>query len=56
MRRLDALGSIYKVGQIGSDEQIAQNFNALLTTLNAAMLDKHKHKDYTSVFDRYIGK
>lgn len=56
VRCLDALGSMYKVGQIASDEQIAQNFNALLTTLNAAMLDKHKHKDYTSVFDRYIGK
>jgi len=56
VRCLDALGSMYKVGQIASDEQIAQNFNALLSTLNTAMLDKHKRKDYTPVFDRYIGK
>ncbi len=56
LRCLDALGSMYKVGQITSEEQITQHFNALLTTLNTTMLDKHKRRDFTAVFDRYIQK
>lgn len=56
LRCLDAIGSMYKVNQVSSDEQIAQHYNTLLTTLNAALLDKHKRRDFSPVFDRYIQK
>lgn len=56
LRCLDAVGSMFKVNQVTSDEQITSAYKALLTTVNAAMLDQHKRRDFSPVFDRYIQK
>lgn len=56
LRCLDVLGSMYKISQFDSEDQITQQYNGLLTTLNTALLDKHKRRDFSPVFDRYIQK
>ncbi len=56
LRCLDVLGSMYKISQIDSEDQITQQYNGLLATLNTALLDKHKRRDFSPVFDRYIQK
>ena len=56
LRCLDALGSMYKVGQVAGEEQITQHYTALLTTVNSTMLDRYNRRDYSPVFERYIHK
>lgn len=56
LRCLDVIGSMYKIGQISSEDQVTKQYTELLTTLNTALLDKHKRRDFSPVFDRYIQK
>lgn len=56
LRCLDALGSMYKVGQVAGEEQITQHYTALLTTVNSTLLDRYNRRDYSPVFERYIHK
>ena len=51
---LGVLGSMYKVGSITSDEQITQNYNALVNTVNSTVLDRFHRRDFAPVFERYI--
>ena len=39
LRCLEAFGSMYKVGNVASDEQIVQHFNALVGVVNSTLLD-----------------
>jgi hypothetical protein len=56
LRCLEAFGSMYKVGNVASDEQIVQHFNALVGVVNSTLLDRFARRDYSPVFDRYIHK
>lgn len=56
LRCLDALGSMYKLGQVAGEEQITQHYNALLATVNTTLLDRYNRRDYSPVFERYIHK
>ena len=47
---------MYKVGNVASDEQIVQHFNALVGVVNSTLLDRFARRDYSPVFDRYIHK
>jgi hypothetical protein len=51
---LGVLGSMYKVGSITSDDQITQNYNALVNTVNSTVLDRFHRRDFSPVFERYI--
>ena len=54
LRCLEALGSMYKVGNVASEEQIVQHFNALVGAVNGTLLDRFARRDYSPVFERYI--
>lgn len=56
LRCLEALGSMYKVGNVASEEQIVQHFNALVGAVNGTLLDRFARRDYSPVFERYIHK
>jgi hypothetical protein len=54
MRCLEAMSSMYKVGEVASDEQITQHYNTLLAAVNSTVLDRYARRDYSPVFERYI--
>lgn len=56
LRCLEALGSMYKVNQVASDEQLTQHYTTLLSTVNSTMLDRYTRRDFSPVFERYIHK
>lgn len=56
LRCLEVLGSMYKIGTVTSEEQIAQHYNSLLGTINATVLDRYARRDFSPVFERYIHK
>lgn len=53
VRTLDAMGEMLKLNNLTQADVVA-HFDAVLESLNGAMLDRHTTKDYTRVFERYI--
>ena len=51
---LQVAGSVYKLNSVASDDAIAQQFNMLLNTYNATVLERFARRDYSPVFERYI--
>jgi hypothetical protein len=53
-RTLDAIASMYKVGAAGTDDAVVKQYNAILSNLNATVLDRFGGRDYSTVFETYI--
>jgi hypothetical protein len=51
---LQVTGSVYKLNSVAADDAIAQQFNMLLNTYNATVLERFARRDYSPVFERYI--
>lgn len=51
---LEAVSSMYKITSIDSEATLIQHYNALLTNLNATMLDKYTKRDFSNIFEKYI--
>lgn len=51
---LEALSSMYKINTVESEEALIKHYNAILTNLNATMLDKYTKRDFSNVFEKYI--
>lgn len=54
LRVLDVTASMYRINQVESGERVVGYFNALLDNLNDAMLERHKRRDFSEVFSKYI--
>jgi hypothetical protein len=54
VRTLDALSAMYKINAAGAEDAIVKQYNALLESLNAAVLDRFGGRDYSAVFEKYI--
>jgi Bacterial PH domain/YvbH-like oligomerisation region len=51
---LEAISSMYKITSIENEAALVQHYNAMLTNLNATMLDKYTKRDFSNVFEKYI--
>jgi hypothetical protein len=51
---LEAISSMYKITSIENEAALVQHYNALLTNLNATMLDKYTKRDFSNVFEKYV--
>jgi hypothetical protein len=51
---LEAVSSMYKITSIESEAALVQHYNALLTNLNATVLDKYTKRDFSNIFEKYI--
>jgi Bacterial PH domain/YvbH-like oligomerisation region len=54
LRCLQSVSSMYKIDKIESEETIVRHYNAILTNLNATMLDKYMKRDFSNIFEKYI--
>jgi hypothetical protein len=54
VRTLDAVASMYKLNAAGPEDAIVKQYNALLDSLNIAVLDRFSGRDYSAVFEKYI--
>jgi len=54
VRALDAVAGMYKLSAAGAEDAIVKQYNALLDSLNAAVLDRFGGRDYSAVFEKYI--
>ena len=54
VRTLDAVAAMYKVNAPGAEGAIVNQYNALLDSLNSAVLDRFGGRDYSAVFEKYI--
>ena len=46
--------SLYKIDKIENEETIVKHYNAILTNLNATMLERYTKRDFSNIFDKYI--
>ncbi|WKB51537.1 PH domain-containing protein [Eleftheria terrae] len=51
---LSALASMYKIGSVDSEATLVKHYNALLYTVNSALLERHVKRDFSDVFEKYI--
>ncbi len=51
---LQSLASMYKIDKIESEETIVRHYNAILTNLNATMLERYTKRDFSNIFEKYI--
>jgi Bacterial PH domain/YvbH-like oligomerisation region len=51
---LQAVSSMYKINNIESEETIVKHYNAVLTNLNATMLERYTKRDFSNIFEKYI--
>jgi Bacterial PH domain len=51
---LQALSSMYKIDKIESEETIVKHYKAILTNLNATMLETYTKRDFSNIFEKYI--
>ena len=49
-----ALASMYKIGTIESEETIVKHYNAMLVNFNATILERHRKRDFSNIFEKYI--
>ena len=52
---LEAISSMYRIGAPTTDDAVVKQYNALLDNLNAVVLDRFGGRDYSGVFEKYIG-
>jgi hypothetical protein len=53
-KTLDAVASMYKLNAVEAEGAVVKQYNALLDTLNTAVLDRFAGRDYSAVFEKYI--
>jgi Bacterial PH domain len=51
---LQALSSMYKIDKIESEETIVKHYKAILSNLNATMLETYTKRDFSKIFEKYI--
>lgn len=51
---LEAMSSMYKIDKIESEETLVKHYNAMLTNLNATMLERYTKRDFSNIFEKYI--
>jgi hypothetical protein len=51
---LQSMSSMYKIDKIESEETIVRHYNAMLTNLNATMLERYTKRDFSNIFEKYI--
>jgi len=51
---LQSTSSMYKIDKIENEETIVKHYNAILTNLNATMLERYTKRDFSNIFDKYI--
>lgn len=51
---LQSISSMYKIDKIENEETIVKHYNAILTNLNATMLERYTKRDFSNIFDKYI--
>ncbi|WP_373540404.1 PH domain-containing protein [Chamaesiphon sp.] len=51
---LQSVSSMYKIDKIESEETIVRHYNAMLTNLNATMLERYTKRDFSNIFEKYI--
>jgi Bacterial PH domain/YvbH-like oligomerisation region len=51
---LQAVSSMYKLNNVESEETIVKHYNAMLTNLNATMLERYTKRDFSNIFEKYI--
>ncbi|PSB58790.1 PH domain-containing protein [Chamaesiphon polymorphus] len=51
---LQAVSSMYKINTIESEETLVKHYNAVLTNLNATMLERYTKRDFSNIFEKYI--
>jgi Bacterial PH domain len=51
---LQALSSMYKIDKIESEETIVKHYKAILSNLNATMLETYTKRDFSNIFEKYI--
>ena len=49
-----ALASMYKIGTIESEETIVKHYNAMLVNFNVTILERHRKRDFSNIFEKYI--
>ena len=54
-RTLDAIAGMYKIGTPAAEDAVVKQYNALLENLNSTVLDRFGGRDYSAVFEKYIG-
>ncbi len=51
---LESVSSMYKIDKIESEEAIVRHYNAMLTNLNATILERYTKRDFSNIFEKYI--
>ncbi|MFB2979912.1 PH domain-containing protein [Microseira sp. BLCC-F43] len=51
---LELLKSMYKIGNVESEEEIVKHFNAAFSSLNVTILDRCNKRNFSDVFEKYI--
>jgi hypothetical protein len=51
---LQSLSSMYKIDTIESEDSLIKHYNAILTNLNATILDRYTKRDFSNIFEKYI--
>lgn len=51
---LESISSMYKIDKVESEETIVRHYNAILTNLNATMLERYTKRDFSNIFEKYI--
>jgi hypothetical protein len=51
---LQSVSSMYKIDKIESEETLIKHYNAILTNLNATMLERYTKRDFSNIFEKYI--
>jgi hypothetical protein len=54
IRCLQAVTSMYRIGNAEDGEAVVRNYNVLLDNINAVVLVRFATRDYSAVFERYI--
>jgi hypothetical protein len=54
LHTLGAVGQMFKIGSVASEQALVGHFNAVLDNLNQAVFERHTTRDYGRFFERYI--
>jgi hypothetical protein len=54
LRCLQAVTSMYKIGNADDGEAVVRNYNVILDNINAVVLVRFATRDFSTVFQRYI--
>ncbi len=53
---LEAMSSMYKIDKIENEETLVKHYNAMLTNLNATVIERYTKRDFSNIFEKYIQK